>query len=271
MFTSEQISPMRYLMKRFYRLYPMYFISVLLIFICVSAFGLPGRETNALDLLLNLLFVNGFIGTPYIDSAHWYMTYTVSLCVFAAFCMLIKQHKDNKALLVLMIYNISMRILSKILPLPIIARALQVLSGGGYIYYLLIGLALSYIKKDTNTTLIRKLFNYAVIFICLLKLILTNGFMCTGLFIIVLALLLGAIYERCRFLENEFFLFVGEISFVLYLIHQNIGYIIENVLIMHGVPVWIAVVFSIIIVLILAYVINFIFKKMKKIRYRCVT
>lgn len=131
LFPSKEISPMRYLIKRFYRLYPTYSVAVIMIFVIVSEFGLSGRETSTYDLALNLLLVNGFIGTPYVDSAHWYMTYIIAFSLVASICILVKQYKHNTALLVVLTFNISMRIFSRMLSIPILSRILQILSGGG--------------------------------------------------------------------------------------------------------------------------------------------
>ena len=64
-------------------------------YIIVRLFPLPGRTCELKDLLLNEIFLNGFIGTPYVDGAHWYITVLLSAIVIIG--ILKKMRIENKA------------------------------------------------------------------------------------------------------------------------------------------------------------------------------
>ena len=56
---------------RFSRLYPTYWAAAALTFVIVSACGLPGQEVSVGEALVNLTMVQASLGTPHIDGAYW--------------------------------------------------------------------------------------------------------------------------------------------------------------------------------------------------------
>src|SRR5262245_2267588 len=57
--------------KRFTRLYPAYWFSVVLTFSAVRAFGLPGLEVSTVAAALNLTMLNRFMSVHYVDGVYW--------------------------------------------------------------------------------------------------------------------------------------------------------------------------------------------------------
>ena len=79
----NEINRDKFDLKKYYkgklvRLWPCYAISITLMAIIVHFFYLPDRMSTWGDWLLNLFFINGFVGTPYVDGAHWYLTTLVA-------------------------------------------------------------------------------------------------------------------------------------------------------------------------------------------------
>lgn len=58
-------------LRRFSRLQPAYMAAVLLTFIAVSAFGLPGRERDFPTAIANLFWLEAFPGIESIDGVYW--------------------------------------------------------------------------------------------------------------------------------------------------------------------------------------------------------
>ena len=74
-FEKEQFSFLNFLKKRLLRLYPIYAVAVILIFVIRSFTHVSGfTAVTWKDLLLNLTLLNGYVDKPYIEPAHWYMT-----------------------------------------------------------------------------------------------------------------------------------------------------------------------------------------------------
>jgi peptidoglycan/LPS O-acetylase OafA/YrhL len=60
-----------FIVARFARLYPTYWAAMLLTFVVVSAFGLPGQEVGLRDFFLNLTIMQSLLGAQHIDGAYW--------------------------------------------------------------------------------------------------------------------------------------------------------------------------------------------------------
>lgn len=63
--------PFDFVVSRFARLYPVYWVAVLLTFSCVSYFGLSGRELSVKHGLINLSMLQGYLGIPDVDGVYW--------------------------------------------------------------------------------------------------------------------------------------------------------------------------------------------------------
>lgn len=83
-----------FLKKKILRIYPSYLLCLTIIFISVSIFGLPGRETTILDYFLNITMINGVIHTDYVDGAHWYLTYLIIFYVILGIFLASKKNFD---------------------------------------------------------------------------------------------------------------------------------------------------------------------------------
>ncbi len=83
-----------FLKKRFVRLYPMYWIAVLLIFI-ISTFGIWGRRGPLAETLYyNLTMFPTAFNQPWLDSAHWFMEKQLQFYLVVAAILLLKAGKQ---------------------------------------------------------------------------------------------------------------------------------------------------------------------------------
>ena len=76
---DDSFSLWGYYKAKLKRLWPVYFVSITMTFAVTNIVNLPYRTYGWLEYLLNACFVNGFIGVPYIDGAHWYLTTLLAL------------------------------------------------------------------------------------------------------------------------------------------------------------------------------------------------
>ena len=72
----------RFFLKRIKKLYPMYIISITLIFLVTHIFNLPQRTVTAKDYFLNYLFLGNIRGIEYVDGAHWYLRTILFVVIF---------------------------------------------------------------------------------------------------------------------------------------------------------------------------------------------
>lgn len=84
--SARESTTWRFSANRVIRLYPAYWLAVILTFTVVTSFGLPGRETTLPVALFNLTMLPGFFGIPYVDGAYW--TLAVELTFYVAIALL---------------------------------------------------------------------------------------------------------------------------------------------------------------------------------------
>jgi len=203
-----------WLKQKFLRLFPLYFITITITFLITNLLGLPGKEVSFFEYLLNIPFINGIINTPYVDGAHWYLTYLIIFYIlFYLMSCLVKFKKNlnaDKMLLMLLLINL----VFKFLNISFIYKLL----GGDYLVFILIGI---FIKKDLQG----KLF-YLHIFLFLLLVYFNFGMVVCGFIIAFILMFSFIINIKEDLTRNNPLYFVGEISYPIYLLHQNLGYVL---------------------------------------------
>lgn len=209
--TDKVFNIKQYIKKKFVRLWPIYIFCITITFIVVKILGLPGREVEIKDYLLNLFFLNGFIKTPYVDGAHWYMTILISFIMIIGFLRWIKKF-SWQALLCWMFLAFAFKVLHLNIPFDAI--------GGGYIGFVLYGYTIWEIcsadgKNHKSIILSVIAFSYTIIMMKgLIAVISIISFIC----------LIVCIKFSNRIYSSRILLFIASISYPTYLIHQNISY-----------------------------------------------
>ena len=209
---------------RYLKLYKPYLIACLIILAFLSIFPLQGRMLeNPAHILINLLFLyHPSVG--YIDGAHWFISDLICINCFILMLLLVNQNIRQTIFRVL------------------------------FVIVLLFGLIISFGKEYTLLNKVDAVLHFNnLTFFCvgillyrfaikpnLLDAILgMGGSLCVQgvesiptifLSILFLILALRKIEILNSFFSFRLFVWLGEISFYWYLIHQNIGYSILNML-----------------------------------------
>lgn len=206
-----------YLRKKIVRLYPAYLLCMTLTYFSISVFGLEGRETNVTEYFLNMIMLNGFIGVDYVDGAHWYLTYL--LLFYIIISILLKIHFCKKQIIIIWtIINVLLKILLNFIPQ---FSVLFKLSGGNYFSFIIIGILFSEFLDNDNE---ENKWNFILFFVIIIRILADYGIITTCgicLFLLFYAL---AVKDKLSILNNKVFIELGGISYIVYLLHQNIGY-----------------------------------------------
>jgi len=243
--------------KKIARLYPAYFVCVTLTFISISLFGLPERGSRLIDYIINLTLLNGYIGVRYVDGAHWYLANLILFYVIIGVAMQLKIKKDYLffvwlALSIILAF-FSVRYFS-------ISYA-YIITGGKFTPYCIIGIVLSEIQND-RANRIKYMF---LIIIASVYIFFQHGVVTSVGSLIFLSIFILALKKEFAVLKLRPLVWLGTISYIVYLLHQNIGYqlLLFMTKIFHGFHVS-YIIYTMVIVLLLSYLVSLFIQQTKQ-------
>ncbi len=238
-----------YFKKKIIRLWPMYFCCISITFIVTRFIELPGRTGNMRDYFFNATMINGYLGTLYIDGAHWYLTTLLSAIVIMGILRKLEADDIPISYAIWMFLFMVIKILSLFVSERInyILFVLGRIICAPYAGVICVGIGFHKLLNDIKNK--KKLYNaFAIITFGVAVSILTLSL---GRFIGIIlgiVLMLICIYDSGSILGCKVFVYFGSISYPLYLIHQNIGYIIQNTFVkLYGKYIWWFSLFAIVI------------------------
>lgn len=266
-----------FLVLRFWRLFPTYWFAVVAIFV-VSYFipilpevAVHGRITP-LELLVNFTMIPTVFSLRYVDSSHWSLGFELLFYLYiSAFFLLGKLREIRVVYVFLFLTSLSVfwhisidrffdiqawmtvwwkedmshwqYVLSKVFILP-------------YVHLFLMGISLYLIHQKRK--IILSVF-------CIIFGIAADYFIWGWEHLIAVTIITlvfsTAISFKMPFLRNKFLLYLGAISYSLYLIHQNIGFRIIQIAERNGVNSNIAILAAILLVIFLAHPLHFWLEK----------
>lgn len=213
--TNENFSLRNYVQRKLIRLIPSYLISIILIFCFTHVFYLPERTVGIKDFLLNFFFLSGYIGTPYVDGAHWYLFLLVPIILT---CGILKKLRWNDVIWFYYGWIVCDYILLRTGHV-FFARLL----GGTYLGVVMVGISIFKLFAEKQQHGISWICLFFVGFIFTHRILGTEGVIELILSVGIISL---ALTNKLSIVDKRFFTFVGDLSYYLYLIHQNISFAI---------------------------------------------
>jgi len=242
---SKTVRPLDFIWSRFSRLYPVYWCCLIITFITVLFFGLPGREVSLIDFILNFSMLQQHIGFKHVDGVYWTLTLELSFYFWMLLLFTFKQMDNLEYYFIFWVVIAKLLILSESYVGPIwqIKRLFIV----EYIEFFAVGICYYKINNKIHTVK-----TYLLFIICTLVVFFFYEISTALIFLSFYLIFYLLITGNLKFLAVKPLIFLGSISYSLYLLHQNIGYIIINTFYKNDWSSWLGILLSIIFSILLA-------------------
>lgn len=240
-------TPMDFVVSRASRLYPAYWVAILITFTVVHLTELPGREVNVVQAIVNFSMLQEFVQVPSVDGVYWTLTIELIFYFWMFLFYLIKRLTWVETWLSTMV----LLSLGQTLGWYDVHSAISKLCLLPYAAFFLSGICLYKVANGNATP-----FTYGFLVLSLGSTFPGVPLFDWGLFVLIHLAFYLAISGKLSVLAKRPFIFLGTISYSLYLIHQNIGYSIIRAAYAFDLPPLVGVVVAIICSIALAAAIN---------------
>ncbi len=245
-----------FIVSRFSRLFPAYWAALVITLVAVETVGLPGQEVTTRDALINLTMMSDFFGAREVDGSYWTLEIELFFYMQMIFWYVVGGFARVRVmivcwLLVAFAYGIEARLgvqLSYTLRELLIARFIPFFAAGVLLYRVYYGRDKAWVSA-------------AFLAACVLSVWTLWSWVEATVLLVSIGLFLLFIWGKLHVLARQPFLFLGTVSYTLYLLHQSIGFIVIAHLEAAGVPPWVSVSFTSVAMLGLAAVLTFTVEK----------
>lgn len=233
--------------SRFTRLFPAYWAAIALTTCAEWLLGQPGLLQSAQAIAVNLTMLQGFVHVPPVDGAYWSLT--VELAFYGCMWALWRAGLLGRIETVLVGW-IGLRLVWWLVPsAPWMVSNVLLLD---YIAFFAIGICAYRVRQGTR----RWSEQLPVLAAGLAVTVMVEGFEVGAVYLLATAIFVALVAGRTGFLNAPVLVWLGALSYPLYLVHQNIGYSVIAALESVGLPAWAATVLAIGVALGLAQLVH---------------
>lgn len=211
---------MGFLKGRIIRLYPLYWVCMSLTFAVFLVFPIGGLAVDGVTFIVNFTMLQKFIGFDNVDGAYW--TLAIEWLFYGLIICLLLMRQFNKIfgfVLFMILANIAILVANSILTNPIILPQKLAIIFDAMAYFAC-GVSFYLFKSRQNR-----------IYILTAFLVLTVNYLRSNDAILILDILIFITFylftaDLLKWISIKPLIYLGNLSYALYLIHQNIGYIV---------------------------------------------
>ena len=215
-------SPLHFAVARVSRLYPVFWVAVAMTFTVTTIWTLPGRQVTLKQALINLTMVHSWLSVPGVDGVYWFLTVMLSFYLLATLVIAfrLQPHVEMAA---------AIWLVAQLATLAYLKFGGPAFTGLGmwqkhiiikYSHILIAGIMLAAIHRGRRVN-----FCVGVLFAAILTAGWRAGVPSAFTLAVVCAIVYCATRKLLAVINVRPLLFLGTISYSLFLIHQNIGYV----------------------------------------------
>jgi peptidoglycan/LPS O-acetylase OafA/YrhL len=210
-----------FFIKRAIRLYPVYIFGVLFTFTITNLYILDKLRVSFPEMLVNLTMFQGYL--PFVepvDGAYWSLRVEVFFYILIGVLFYLKLHKKIILIsIILLLVASGLNVLANVMNLVLLDNLNQVLIVN-YIHLFIAGIMFYHIRMQDDIKY------HLTLAVCLIY---QFAFIepISGLYVLVFfGMFYLMVYNKMSWISIKPLLFIGSISYSLYLVHQYVGYAI---------------------------------------------
>lgn len=255
-----------FLIKRFIRLYPTYWLCMTLTFIVVLSYPFNNfRDSTLREFIFGLSMLQGLVKIKSVDPSFWSLQIELMFYLFMAAIFYFRGVKQINLIMLVWLFLIALYPLYGN-SIPMVGAIINARYGSLFVA----GICFYKIKIEQDRTLQVMGLLFASFLVSLIALKDMDQIVIATTIIFVLFFL--ANFKLNSVFDSKLFLFLGKISYALYLIHQNIGFVILRILKSWGYFHPLIVIIPIAVSILLAWIITDVYEKKigKLLKYRLI-
>lgn len=252
--------PMDFVVSRFSRLYPAYWCAVVLTFVAVRTFGLPGLEVSVKDAFINLTMLQRYFGAKHVDNSYWTLSYELGfyMIMLGLFCL----NQLKRPMLICFLFlafqsSMILLVAFKLISFPaVIAKVLMLAYG----HQFACGIAFYQMHrmKGQKVYWVHLVPLWAIANECFIPESLFGQITPNAaIMVLFVALFYLFIFGYLKWICGKALVFLGGISYTLYLIHQHIGYVVMRYAYSRGLDTFVTISAAIFVAVVLAICITY--------------
>ena len=233
---KKNLSPVSYLKNRLLRLFPTFWLCLIITSMVLTISGTS--RVSVKQFLMNAFLINRFLNVPFVDGVYWYMIIVLVFTAFITFTLFYKESQKRTILYVLytatyVIFGFLNRFVHTV-P-KVISFALF-----EYLNKCFIGLFLAFLYFEGKEQIAKS----KVRWVLLIASLMLGEFLWIGarkafIEILAVSLFTGVIYLgnhlKTEGRTAEILFMISNESYFIYLIHQQVGFVLIKTMISHGI------------------------------------
>lgn len=234
LYSANHKTFLEFCFSRFKRLYPSFWCAVILTSIMIYLWGEPRYHVNLKQIIVNLTMLNGYLHVKSVDGAYWFLYEILKFYFYISMVILLRQ--INKIYFLVFLWMLGLTVLS-LFP---IAGKISFFLMPKYAPFIISGMIFYFIKQKGWTYYNVALLVWTFI-LCSISLIhntphMVEHYKSNFSTVVILSIILinYAVFAASvsNYLKisknNNYILTLSAATYPLYLIHQNVGYILFN-------------------------------------------